>query len=71
MVAPAATATPMVSSALEDQRQRGDMARAQIASMPMKRAARPEEIADSVAFLLGDESSFITGQVIAVNGATP
>ena len=34
----------------------------------MKRKARPEEIANAVAFLGSDLSSFITKQVICVDG---
>lgn len=36
--------------------------------IPMGRLASPEEIADSVIFLLSEKSTYITGQVIAVNG---
>jgi len=36
--------------------------------VPVGRFARPEEIARVVAFLADDESSYITGQVWAVNG---
>lgn len=35
---------------------------------PMHRIGSPDEIADLVAYLAGDESSFITGQVIACDG---
>lgn len=35
---------------------------------PLRRPGRPEEIASVVAFLLSDESTYITGQVIAANG---
>jgi 3-oxoacyl-[acyl-carrier protein] reductase len=36
--------------------------------IPMGRMGRPEEIADGVSYLLSEESSYITGQVLAING---
>ena len=38
------------------------------ASIPLKRGAKPEEIADAILFLASDKASFITGQIIRVNG---
>ncbi len=36
--------------------------------IPLKRLGRPEDVARVVAFLCDDESSYITGQILAVNG---
>ena len=39
-----------------------------LASIPLRRAGRPEEFADAILFLASDQASFVTGQIIAVNG---
>ena len=38
------------------------------AAVPLKRGARPEEIAEAILFVASDKASFITGQIIRVNG---
>ncbi|MGI9492995.1 MAG: 3-oxoacyl-ACP reductase FabG [Geminicoccaceae bacterium] len=36
--------------------------------VPMKRAGRPEEVADVIGFLASEQASYVSGQVIAING---
>jgi 3-oxoacyl-[acyl-carrier protein] reductase len=38
------------------------------AMIPMARIGKPEEVARVVRFLCSDDASYITGQVISVNG---
>lgn len=47
----------------------GSAAEAKFLSMiPMRRLGKPEEIAAAIAFLLSEEASFITGQILFVDG---
>jgi NAD(P)-dependent dehydrogenase (short-subunit alcohol dehydrogenase family) len=39
-----------------------------VAGVPLKRAGRPHEIADAIVFLASNRASFLTGQIIDVNG---
>ncbi len=39
-----------------------------LASIPLRRAGRPEELANAILFLASDKASFVTGQIINVNG---
>lgn len=39
-----------------------------LSQIPLKRAGTPEDIAETVAFLASDKASYITGQVISVDG---
>ena len=39
-----------------------------LASIPLRRAGKPEELADAILFLASDKASFVTGQIINVNG---
>jgi len=59
-VAPGVIASPAVDAALDAKR---------IAEIvPMKRAGRPEEVADLIGFLVSDQAGYITGQAISING---
>lgn len=63
-VAPSFVETEMTRKRLA---QEGDAIRKQ---SPLKRLARPEEIAQTVAFLAGEGTDFLTGGVIDINGAS-
>ncbi len=39
-----------------------------VESIPLKRMGLPQDVAEAVAFLASDKASYITGQVLAVNG---
>ena len=45
-----------------------DLKNAYMANIPLKRFGETEDIANAVAWLACDESSYITGQIISVNG---
>ncbi len=64
-VAPGTIATELARNAVLG----SDDARARIMSRtPMKRLGEPSEIADVVAFLLSSASSYVTGEVVYVDG---
>src|SRR5216683_962960 len=46
----------------------GERKAAFVAGVPLKRAGRPEEIAQAIVFVASDKASFVTGQIFGVNG---
>lgn len=62
-VAPGFIDTDMTSAALQ-----GDAREALLAQIPLKRIGLTDDIAEAVAFLASDAASYITGQVLRVNG---
>ena len=61
-VAPGFIETDMVKAMSESAIEAG------VASIPMKRLGKPEDIAAMVGFLASDKAAYITGQVINVDG---
>jgi NAD(P)-dependent dehydrogenase (short-subunit alcohol dehydrogenase family) len=39
-----------------------------IAGVPLKRAGKPDEIAQAITYLASDKASYVTGQILGVNG---
>ena len=60
VVAPGIIATDMIEGSFD--------ANAIKQIVPMKRAGKPEEVADLVAFLASTQAAYISGQVISING---
>jgi 2-hydroxycyclohexanecarboxyl-CoA dehydrogenase len=66
-IPPGMVVTPMLEKAIAEGRFTASLE--YFASItPVRRAGRPEDIANAAVFLCQDESAYITGQVIGVNG---
>ena len=64
VVAPSLTDTPLAKRLLGNDKKKEKMDERH----PLKRVGTPKDIASIACFLLGDESSWITGQVLGVDG---
>ena len=64
VIAPSLVDTPLTSRLLNNDKKRESMDERH----PLKRVGTPEDIANSAVFLLSDKSTWITGQVIGVDG---
>jgi 2-hydroxycyclohexanecarboxyl-CoA dehydrogenase len=61
-VCPGPTDTPLMAAVPEKVQE------ALTKAIPFRRLGKPEEVADAVMFFAGDESSYVTGQVLSVSG---
>ncbi|MES2537721.1 MAG: 3-oxoacyl-ACP reductase FabG [Pseudomonadota bacterium] len=60
-VAPGIIATGMIDKVFDDKTIQN--------LVPMKRAGKPEEVADLIGFLASGQAAYISGQIISINGA--
>ena len=64
VIAPGMIETPMISSVKQDPK----MIEAMLARVPMRRVGRPEEVSNLVLFLASDDSSYMTGSTVVIDG---
>jgi NAD(P)-dependent dehydrogenase (short-subunit alcohol dehydrogenase family) len=63
-VAPGPTDTPMLDRLADTAEKKA----AFYAAVPLRRGGKPEEIAETILFLASAKASFVTGQIVRVNG---
>ena len=64
VVSPGAIDTPMIDPVKQDKAAMAGI----LARVPLRRVGKPEEVANAVLFLASDESSYMTGSVVVVDG---
>lgn len=67
-LSPGVTDTPMLDSQVRTPQEREALVGAYLDMIPFGRLARPEEIANAALFLAGDQSSYMTGSDLMVDG---
>ena len=70
-ICPSSTVTPMRDDAMArylKNKSRKEFDKYEASTIPFKRLCKPEEIANVALFLANDHSSYITGQIISVDG---
>ena len=63
-VSPGFVLTPMTENILTDK----DQLNLRLSAVPMKRLGKPEEIANAILYIASDESSFVTGADLIIDG---
>jgi len=68
VVCPGPTDTSLWEELVDNDVVGSKLGNAMIRAIPLRRIAKPEEVAAAAVFLLSDEASFITGQAVSVSG---
>jgi NAD(P)-dependent dehydrogenase (short-subunit alcohol dehydrogenase family) len=67
-ISPGPIDTPMISSIVQSEEQGKQLKTMLMSSIPMGRMGNPDEVAKAVSFLASDDSSFVTGIELFVDG---
>lgn len=68
VLCPGPTDTPLLDAVMSASPEGEKISAAMARAIPLKRIARPDDYPGTIAFLLSDDASYITGQTISVSG---